>query len=299
MKLTEQEIEAWLEDVRKEISERTVRKLMFVGGAVCERAHRIWPGYSDNPFRAVESGQTEQTEHPWFEDEEVWAIVRAAETAQMKAIILTAWRTGLRRGEIPPLRVGDDLVLGAKPAIIVNRSYVLGIVNDTPKGKRPRRVPLEVPELDEDEAVLPDALDELLKEYGDPGRGELVFPADDGGLLSPDGISYRFEKARDQAGVRPLGFHTLRHTFCTRLAQSGVHVTKIQAWAGHASITTTQGYMHHAPQAGDGQLIAATFRPERIELPQGETDLDNRKVGELTIEELAEALARIQGRDAA
>jgi hypothetical protein len=94
-----------------------------------------------------------------------------------------------------------------------------------------------------------------------------------------------------------LGFHTLRHTFVTRLAQSGVHVTKIQAWAGHASITTTQTYMHHAPSDDDGKLIGAPYRRERIEEPQGETDLDNRKVGELTIEELAEALARIQARE--
>jgi integrase len=176
---------------------------------------------------------------------------------------------------------------------------VLGVINETSKGKRPRRVPLEVPELDGDVAVLPDALDKLLKERGDPGRGELVFPADDGGLLSPDGISYRFRKARDRAGVRELGFHTLRHTFVTRLAQSGVHVTKIQAWAGHANITTTQTYMHHAPSDDDGKLIGAPYRRDRIEKPQGETDLDNRKVGELTIEELAEALARIRARDAA
>jgi integrase len=309
VKLTEQNIEAWLEKARKEISERTgkeisertVRKLMFVGGAVCERAHRIWPGYTDNPFRAVEAGETEQTEHPWFEDEEVLAIVRAAETEQMKAIILTAWRAGLRLGEIPPLRVKDDLVLGAKPHIIVNRSYVLGIVNDTPKGKRPRHVPLEVPELDGDVAVLPDALDKLLKaRKPEPVRGDLVFQAEDGGLLSPDGISYRFRKARDRAGVRNLGFHTLRHTFCTRLAQEGVHVTKIQAWAGHASITTTQTYMHHAPSDDDGKLISAAFRPERIEQTHDEPDLDERKVGELTDEELAEIwAARIQARRSA
>jgi integrase len=158
---------------------------------------------------------------------------------------------------------------------------------------------LEVPELAGDIAVLPDALDELLKQRKpEPRRGDLVFPADDGGLLSPDGISYRFRKARDKAGVRPLGFHTLRHTFVTRLAQSGVHVFKVQSWAGHASITTTQTYMHHAPSDDDGKLIGAPYRSERIE-SQDEADLDNRKVGELTIEELAEALARIQARDAA
>ena len=125
-----------------------------------------------------------------------------------------------------------------------------------------------------------------------------MFPADDGGLLSPDGTSSCFRKARDKAGVRDLGFHTLRHTFVTRLAQSGVHVTKIQAWAGHASITTTQTYMHHAPSDDDGKLIGAPYRSERIESQDG-ADLDNRKVGELTIEELMEAMARVQARKSA
>jgi hypothetical protein len=46
-------------------------------------------------------------------------------------------------------------------------------------------------------------------------------------------------------------------------------------------------------------LIAAAFRPERIELPQAEADLDNGKVGELTAEELAEALACVQPRRSA
>jgi len=46
---------------------------------------------------------------------------------------------------------------------------------------------------------------------------------------------------------------------------------------------------------GDGRIIGAAFHPEPIE-PVDEPDLDavlNRKVGELTVEELAEALARI------
>jgi hypothetical protein len=67
----------------------------------------------------------------------------------------------------------------------------------------------------------------------------------------------------------------------------------------HASIATTQTYMHHAPSDDDGKLIGAPYRRERIEEPQDETDLDNRKVGELTIEELAEALARVQARKSA
>jgi len=57
----------------------------------------------------------------------VWAVIRAADSEQMKAIILTAWRTGLRLGEIPPLRVKEDVDVDCdEPYIIVKRNYVLG-----------------------------------------------------------------------------------------------------------------------------------------------------------------------------
>src|SRR5206468_2308839 len=78
-KLTEQKIEAWLGTARKEISARTIRKLLFVGGAVCERAHHEYPGYRGNPFREVERGtKPERPAIEVFSDEEAEAIVRAA-----------------------------------------------------------------------------------------------------------------------------------------------------------------------------------------------------------------------------
>lgn len=38
--------------------------------------------------------------------------------------------------------------------------------------------------------------------------------------------------------------HTLRHTFVTRLLQSGTDIKTAQTLAGHKNITTTQGYAH-------------------------------------------------------
>ena len=38
--------------------------------------------------------------------------------------------------------------------------------------------------------------------------------------------------------------HTLRHTFCTHHAAKGTNLIVIQRAAGHASLTTTQRYLH-------------------------------------------------------
>ena len=56
------------------------------------------------------------------------------------------------------------------------------------------------------------------------------------------------ERVQHRAGVEVTGsLHILRHTFCSRLAMAGVPTQTIKALAGHASITTTERYMHLAP----------------------------------------------------
>jgi integrase len=45
----------------------------------------------------------------------------------------------------------------------------------------------------------------------------------------------------DQAGVRRIRFHDLRHTFATLALESGVSPKIVQTWLGHSSLTTTLG----------------------------------------------------------
>ena len=50
--------------------------------------------------------------------------------------------------------------------------------------------------------------------------------------------------------------HRLRHTYCSRLAMAGVPAMAIKELAGHASLSTTQRYMHLSPSA-KGLAVAA------------------------------------------
>jgi site-specific recombinase XerD len=54
-------------------------------------------------------------------------------------------------------------------------------------------------------------------------------------------------RAYRAAGLRPIGWHTGRHTFASHLAMRGVPLKVIQELLGHASIVTTQRYAHLAP----------------------------------------------------
>ena len=52
---------------------------------------------------------------------------------------------------------------------------------------------------------------------------------------------HKYTAEGDAAGAMA---HTLRHTFCTHHAAAGTNLVVIQRVAGHASLTTTQRYLH-------------------------------------------------------
>lgn len=62
--------------------------------------------------------------------------------------------------------------------------------------------------------------------------------------VSTSALEYAFRKSVDGAGINDLHFHDLRHTFCSRLVQSGVDLYTVQTLAGHKSIAMTQRYAH-------------------------------------------------------
>src|SRR5882762_2109725 len=73
---------------------------------------------------------------------------------------------------------------------------------------------------------------------------------------SRNGLQHAHEAVRKAAGL-PLGFvlHSLRHTFCTRLAESGCDVYTLMKLAGHANLATSQRYIHNAGFSTSGAML--------------------------------------------
>ena len=57
-------------------------------------------------------------------------------------------------------------------------------------------------------------------------------------------IRTAWENARARAGFEDLRFHDLRHTFSTRLVQTGANIVEVQKLLGHSTLLVTQRYTH-------------------------------------------------------
>ena len=85
-----------------------------------------------------------------------------------------------------------------------------------------------------------------------------VFLGEDGGAMDGSALRRRYLKDREAAGLRELRFHDLRHTFGS-LAINFASIVQVQAWMGHAKITTTMRYLHHKSREDDARLLSAAF----------------------------------------
>ena len=63
--------------------------------------------------------------------------------------------------------------------------------------------------------------------------------------VDPRSLRTCFRKVLEEAGVRRIRFHGLRHTFATRLIDAGCDFKTVSALLGHASVGTTMDlYVH-------------------------------------------------------
>lgn len=162
--------------------------------------------------------------------EEAADLIDCAE-GEWGAMISVGIKCGLRQGELLGLKWAHvDLALGR---ITVRESIVRGRTKGT-KSRRVRTVDLGA-----------DVVAALKKHRH--LRGPYVFCDGAGHHLTPGECKWPLYRACEGARLRRIGWHVLRHTFCSHLAMKGAHPTAIQQLAGHAKLEMTQRYMHLSP----------------------------------------------------
>jgi integrase len=172
-------------------------------------------------------------------------FLRPEESARVLAELPSGfWRTfglfmmttGARFGETAALRWEDfDLDNALRPYVMIQRAVSLGIVDTTKTPNSRRTIPL-IPELTV-----------ALRALRHTSKSEWVFPTKDGTFHRPDRCSYVLKNACRRAGLRPITWHKLRHTYATQLMAAGVPLMAIKSLLGHTSLTTTAIYTHVVP----------------------------------------------------
>jgi integrase len=92
-------------------------------------------------------------------------------------------------------------------------------------------------------------LENRWKLAGEPGEG-WVWPAETkDGHINHDSLKLQHKKSLKLAKVRPFDVYSIRHTFLTRLGESGCDAWTLARIAGHSNISISQRYVHPSEDA--------------------------------------------------
>ena len=193
-------------------------------------------------------------ESTFLAPEEIAALLRVPDKRSLQgrrdfAILKTLFATGLRSAELCSLDVGHVESYRNQPVLVVNG-----------KGGKVRRVPLH-----------PGALEAIRAYWKAEGRnghdpGEPIFQTlGKHGPYEARRCTYKVLRhliatTRKVALIkRRVTPHTLRHTFAVSLLDQAVDLRTVQDLMGHASITTTQAYLHTNDEKKLAAVNALTF----------------------------------------
>lgn len=155
--------------------------------------------------------------------EEILLLFDATNNIKHRAVLMTAYGSGLRVSELAKLKIAD---IDSKNMQIFIRQG---------KGQVDRFSLLSVANL----AVL-------RKYYKQYHPKVWLFPGQNpSNAISPCALQLVFRYAKRKVGiVKEVSIHSLRHSFATHLLEDGVDICHIQKILGHKSVSTTCRYLH-------------------------------------------------------
>lgn len=196
----------------------------------------------------------------FFTPEEQKNFIASLDKHRNKALFVLALGSGLRLGELMALKWEDvDL---ENNIINVNRaisqiskvgkdgSRTWSILEHPPKTKSSIRT---IP--------IPSTVKEVLKTHKKQQNKEklkhgelyqdnrLIFCTELGNYIDTRNLTRSYARALAKADIEHKKFHSMRHTYATRLFESNVPIKTVQALMGHSDITTTMNiYTHVIPE---------------------------------------------------
>ena len=180
------------------------------------------------PTFTIPAGRQPATLPEILSREDIQRLLAATTSPKERALVATAYATGLRVKELVHVKLTD--LDAARGMLRVEQG----------KGAKDRYT------------LLSPNLVEELRTYWRRARPPVwLFPGRTGQQpLHTSSVGKAYTAAKRRAGITKRGgIHALRHAFATHLLEMGVDLPTIQRLLGHTSIQTTMRYLHVARSA--------------------------------------------------
>lgn len=199
-------------------------------------------------------------------DDEIHGLLsyalRNPESTDIHDMILFSLDTGVRAGELASIRRES---VDAETGTV--RILTGGVGSDrSTKGGATRLVRVG--------RLFPECLAMLRWRLSLPAFSPYLFPGRGGGPRRADCLSRVMDRLMQKLGYNDgvtdprnrVVWHTLRHTFATRMLESGVDIYTLKVLMGHHSVTTTEVYLHLCDPDKRRRALAEAERVRASEL---------------------------------
>lgn len=218
-----------------------------------------------NAASAARGPTAHRPEFDTWSSDDLRAFFDATKDHRLRCAFVALATTGMRRGELLGLRWRDVDLDAAQVSIVQTLTTVKWepIVTATKTQRSRRTIYLDTFTVEalrghrkrqrEDQLAAGPAWD---------SSHDLVFRDELGGLVHPDWFSREFKSLVQNAGLREIRLHDLRHTYATLALKTGVHPKIVSERLGHATVGITLDlYSHVTPGiARDAaQAVASTI----------------------------------------
>lgn len=192
-----------------------------------------WQWLKENPIMKISRPKENKPRERYLEKEEINRLLTACQKSKsphLYAVVSCLLATGARKSEILGLKIGDVDFIRATATFRNTKNgetrtvHISQHVLDILRNEKEKRI--------------------ILSEY--------FFPSMDG--KKPADIRGAWERAVEDAGLKNICLHTLRHTVASHLGMGGFSMLEIGNILGHKSMSMVKRYSHLST-ASSAQLL--------------------------------------------